>query len=385
MDCEIRLDHIAIPPGRRTVDPDAVTNLKKSIAVLGLQYRVTVRKRDDAYVLVAGAHRLEAFRQLGKERIPATVVDFDEFQAELFEIAENLVRNQLSPAQQAAAFARQKVNYEELHPETKHGAIGKGRVINGAVKAERYTKLAADATGISEAAVQRWVHRGETLGQELLGKIVGTSLDVGTELDGLIKLPAAELLILVDRAMAGEAVSAVKAQAAQFPVAERQALVDRAAAGENATAQPPTKPAAAAGALKAPPIDGGAARVVDKVEDKAPARPAASTEVESGAQPMASDDPDEVLRLANALLAQADGLLNSWQKLYERNDDAVAEDGKLAKAFIVQADIAIAAASYLVGPVTRDVVEKAQDVISEWQNFLQELEAEGPILDEDAA
>ena len=100
---------------------------------------------------------------------------------------------------------------------------------------------------------------------------------------------------------------------------------------------------------------------------------------------MASDDPDEVLRLANALLAQADGLLNSWQKLYERNDDAVAEDGKLAKAFIVQADIAIAAASYLVGPVTRDVVEKAQDVISEWQNFLQELEAEGPILDEDAA
>ena len=128
MDCEIRLDHIAITPGRRAVDPDAVMSLKKSIAALGLQHRVTVRKRDDAYVLVAGAHRLEAFRQLGKERIPATVVDFDEFQAELFEIAENLVRDQLSPAQQATVFARQKVNYEEVHPETKHGAIGKGRV-----------------------------------------------------------------------------------------------------------------------------------------------------------------------------------------------------------------------------------------------------------------
>jgi hypothetical protein len=79
MDCELRLDHIAVPAGRRAVDPDAVTSLKKSIAALGLQHRVTVCKRDDAYVLVAGAHRLEAFRQLGKERIPATVVDFDEF------------------------------------------------------------------------------------------------------------------------------------------------------------------------------------------------------------------------------------------------------------------------------------------------------------------
>ena len=343
MDCEIRLDHIAIPLGRRAVDADAVTNLKKSIAALGLQHRVTVRKRDDAYVLVAGAHRLEAFRQLGKERIPATVVDFDEFQAELFEIAENLVRDQLSPAQQAAAFARQKARYQAVHPETVQGVIGRGRELNG--KAERYTKVAADATGISETAVQRWAHRGETLGQDLLRKIIGTSLDVGTEIDAPIKLPAAELLVLVEQAMAGEAVSAVKAQAAQFPVAERQALIDRAAAGENATAQPPTKPAAAAGALKAPLIDGGAAGVlappvVDKVEGKAPARPAASTEVESGAQPMASDDPNEVLRLANALLAQADGLLNSWQKLYERNDDASANDGTLAKAFIAQADIA---------------------------------------------
>ena len=77
--------------------------------------------------------------------------------------------------------------------------------------------------------------------------------------------------------------------------------------------------------------------------------------------------------------------MNSWQKLYERNDDASANDGTLAKAFIVQADIAIAAASYLVGPVTDDVVEKARNVVREWQDFLRDLEAERPVLDEDAA
>ena len=376
MDCEIRLDHIAITPGRRAVDPDAVMSLKKSIAALGLQHRVTVRKRDDAYVLVAGAHRLEAFRQLGKERIPATVVDFDEFQAELFEIAENLVRNQLSPAQQATVFARQKVNYEELHPETKHGAIGKGRV-NGAAKAERYTKLAAYATGISEAAVQRCAHRGETLGQELLGKIVGTSLDVGTEIDALIKLSAAERSALVDQTMSGEAVSAVRAQAAQSVEADFITSADEIA---------PTAKAAQSAKSEVRPV----VSVVDEVERKAVSSVKPAPAVGVGAalgQPIAasSDDPNDVLHLANALLAQADGLLNSWQKLYERNDDASANGGTLAKAFIVQADIAIAAASYLVGPVTRDVVEKARDVVREWQDFLRDLEAERRILDEDAA
>jgi hypothetical protein len=376
MDCELRLDHIAVPAGRRAVDPDAVTSLKKSIAALGLQHRITVCKRDDAYVLVAGAHRLEAFRQLGKDRIPATVVDFDEFQAELFEIAENLVRNQLSPAQQAAAFARQKVNYEDLHPETKHGAIGKGRVINGAAKAERYTKLAADATGISEAAVQRSAHRGETLGQELLGKIVGTSLDVGTEIDALIKLPAAELLVLVNRAMAGDAVSAVKAQAVRLVEAKPTTSTDEAV------------PVAVAPAklVEVQPV----APVVDEVEHKAPA-PAKPKAV-----PLASPSAASSANLATfaaALLVQADEFSKVWQKLHEGDDDILAKDDTLAKAFLMQADVALAMADYRVGPVTDDVVEKARLVKDEWEGFFEDLEAEykellkaeGPILDEDAA
>jgi ParB family chromosome partitioning protein len=327
---EVPLDRVEIPGGRRAVDPDAVARLKNSIAVVGLQHPITVAKRDGGYRLLAGAHRLTAFRELGMERISANIVELDDLHAELVELDENLARNELSPAERSAAVARRKAIYETLHPETKHGAIGKGRELpKGAVKADRFSAATAAATGRSERAIQLDAHRGEVLGGETLAKVARTSLDRGTELDALAKLP----------------------------VAERQVLVDRAAAGEVVTAQAvPAKP---------PAVWVGAA----------PAQPIAAL----------SDDPNDVLHLANALLAQADGLLNSWQKLYERNDDAVAEDGKLAKAFIVQADIAIAAASYLVGPVTRDVVEKARDVIREWQNFLRDLEAEGPILDEDAA
>ena len=68
MDCEIRLDHIAIPLGRRAVDADAVTNLKKSIAALGLQHRVTVRKRDDARLRLDGRHGLARHRPVNKNQ-----------------------------------------------------------------------------------------------------------------------------------------------------------------------------------------------------------------------------------------------------------------------------------------------------------------------------
>jgi ParB family chromosome partitioning protein len=324
---EVPLDRVEIPGGRRAVDPDAVARLKNSIAVVGLQHPITVAKRDGGYRLLAGAHRLTAFRELGMERISANIVELDDFHAELVELDENLARNELSPAERSAAVARRKAIYETLHPETKHGAIGKGRELpKGAVKADRFSAATAAATGRSERAIQLDAHRGEVLGGETLAKVARTSLDRGTELDALAKLP----------------------------VAERQVLVDRAAAGEVVTAQAvPAKP---------PAVGVGAA----------PAQPIAAL----------SDDPNDVLHLANALLAQADGLLNSWQKLYERNDDASANDGTLAKAFIVQADIAIAAASYLVGD---DVVEKARNVVREWQDFLRDLEAEGPILDEDAA
>jgi ParB family chromosome partitioning protein len=324
---EITLDRVEIPDGRRAIDPDAVARLKNSIAVVGLQHPITVAKRDGGYRLLAGAHRLTAFRELGMERISANIVELDDLHAELVELDENLARNELSPAERSAAVARRKAIYETLHPETKHGAIGKGRELpKGAVKADRFSAATAAATGRSERAIQLDAHRGEVLGGETLAKVARTSLDRGTELDALAKLP----------------------------VAERQVLVDRAAAGEVVTAQAvPAKP---------PAVGVGAA----------PAQPIAAL----------SDDPNDVLHLANALLAQADGLLNSWQKLYERNDDASANDGTLAKAFIVQADIAIAAASYLVGD---DVVEKARNVVREWQDFLRDLEAEGPILDEDAA
>lgn len=54
---------------------------------------------------------------------------------------------------------------------------------------------------------------GEVLGEDALAKVAGTSLDKGAELDALAKLPAVERQALIDRAAAGEVVTAQAAPA----------------------------------------------------------------------------------------------------------------------------------------------------------------------------
>ncbi|MEJ0096518.1 MAG: ParB N-terminal domain-containing protein [Methylocella sp.] len=95
----IEIDQIEIQDGRRPVQPEAVVHLAASIAKLGLRTPITVRQNilENTVVLISGAHRLEAAKQLGLERIPCFVLgDEPEEQARLWEIAENLHRAELT-------------------------------------------------------------------------------------------------------------------------------------------------------------------------------------------------------------------------------------------------------------------------------------------------
>jgi ParB-like chromosome segregation protein Spo0J len=118
-------------------------------------------------------------RRLGRETIPAVVTEMDDLRAELALIDENLCRNDLSVAERAAAQARRKAIYQQLHPETKNGAAGKHRPKSqlgqlGQAEesaAPRFDEAAAAATGQSERAVRRDVTRGEALGEDTLAKV----------------------------------------------------------------------------------------------------------------------------------------------------------------------------------------------------------------------
>ena len=212
---QIPITMISVPTHRlRALQPEKVRVIAESMSsAIGLLHPIVVRRcgpnGSGSYELVVGLHRLEAAKTLGRETIAATVRDgIDNDQAELAEIDENLCRAELSPAERALHIGCRKRLYERLHPETKHGATGKGRAKSRQVgdSNERFTKETAGKTGQSERTIQRDARRAESVA--VLPDIVGTSLDNGAEIDALAKLPADEQRALAERARHGEQVTA---------------------------------------------------------------------------------------------------------------------------------------------------------------------------------
>jgi ParB family transcriptional regulator, chromosome partitioning protein len=193
-------------PRLRKERDDNVKELAASIEQHGQLQPIIVRPRADGdFGLVAGRHRLRAVRKLKLATIRAEIIEADDDQATLIEIDENLVRANLTPAERALHISKRKEIYEKLHPETKQGASGGKGSQNETLS---FVKDSAEKTGRGKSTIARDATRGDHIGQEMLEEIAGTSLDQGAELDALAKLPEAERRELVDRAKAGEEVSA---------------------------------------------------------------------------------------------------------------------------------------------------------------------------------
>jgi N6-adenosine-specific RNA methylase IME4 len=223
---ERAVDTIYVPPERmKDLREEKVLALMESIPVVGLINPISVRRAKGIEIdgevetggitaLVAGLHRLEAFRRLQRPLIDTIYVADDELRAELIQIDENLIRNTMTPAQEAKALARRKEIYEALHPETKAGqaqALGMHAALGRDVSAPRAPTFAvatAAATGRSRRYVQETTKRGRELPPETLDTITHTSLDQAEELDALAKLSPERQAQVVARAAAGEKVSA---------------------------------------------------------------------------------------------------------------------------------------------------------------------------------
>lgn len=211
-----------------------IDQLAESIAKVGLLHPVVgYRKGSLSVHLLAGRHRLAACRKLGWETIPARVYELGPEHAELpeplrrlVEIDENLIRGELSPAERALLTAERKAAYEALHPETKHGGDRRSSDQVDLLKADRFTKETARASGRSEPSVKRDAQRGKALGGSLR-LIAGTSLDKGASIDRLAKMPARERKPLIERAAAGERVS-LRKRADSTSVADQVGRLRRA-------------------------------------------------------------------------------------------------------------------------------------------------------------
>lgn len=171
----------------RAVDPAKVSGLKASIAELGLRTPVTVaasRDGDDWHFrLVAGAHRLEALRQLGEEYADCFVMEGDPDDAALWEIDENFARSELSDAQRADHHVRR----EDILKRKGLVSSGPGQPKKNSDKLSAYSSQAATTLGVDERTVRRDLARGKKIEPDVLAEVAGTELDKGVVLDELAR------------------------------------------------------------------------------------------------------------------------------------------------------------------------------------------------------
>jgi ParB/RepB/Spo0J family partition protein len=188
----VQIEDIIIEKRKLQLRERTLDALKESIKQVGLLFPPLVRKTAKGYKLVAGAHRIEAARQLGWKTIPIDIErsQTDDKWAEVAEIDENLIRRSLSQAE-------------------KSKIVGQRFKLLGKSLGESFISKTAAQTGASASEVHKNLKRGVELGERTLNKIKGTSLDTGEEMDALRKLPKSKRKRLIDAAAKGEAVSAV--------------------------------------------------------------------------------------------------------------------------------------------------------------------------------
>ena len=149
---KIKITDIVIPEGRRTIDRDKVAALAESIKIIGGLIHPIIIGKDRS--LIAGAHRIEAYKILGFDEIECTEFDGERLEAELVEIDENLMRNELDDITVGEIVIRRDEILEELGLRAK---VGQGRPAKNGASDAPFLQTTADIAkevGISERTLQ---------------------------------------------------------------------------------------------------------------------------------------------------------------------------------------------------------------------------------------
>jgi ParB family transcriptional regulator, chromosome partitioning protein len=105
---EIPVDAIHPNPRqpRRRFEPEAASGLAESVRRQGVIQPLLVRPRGvGGYEIVAGERRWRAAREAGRETVPAVIRTADDRDTLLLGLVENVAREQLTPIEEARAYA----------------------------------------------------------------------------------------------------------------------------------------------------------------------------------------------------------------------------------------------------------------------------------------
>ena len=136
---EIKIADVLIGENRRSLNPEKVAEIADSIATIGQTSPITVRRLEDGkLVLVDGLHRLRATESLGRTHIRAEIMEGDDIEARLWEIAGLLHRANLTAFEEAERLA-EWVRLTEAREPVSGQKVQKsgGRPEGGIAKAAR--------------------------------------------------------------------------------------------------------------------------------------------------------------------------------------------------------------------------------------------------------
>jgi ParB family chromosome partitioning protein len=165
----------------RDIDTAAVSSLAESMELVGQLSPILLTTDRE---VIFGRQRIAAQRARGASTIRAVVVDLSEVLARVATLDENLCRAELTAFQRAELLAERKALYEQLHPDSRHGAA------KGEHSATGFTRSMAQLTGRGRSTIAEDCQIGQ-MPESVRTLIRGTALeDQKTTLLELAKLPS---------------------------------------------------------------------------------------------------------------------------------------------------------------------------------------------------
>lgn len=111
---------------RREFDPAELAELESSLKASGLLQPISVRRKGDAFELIAGERRLRAATNLGWTEIPAIIREFDDQAMLVLALVENLQRANLNAIEEGRGYKR-LIDEFRLTQQEVADTVGKNR------------------------------------------------------------------------------------------------------------------------------------------------------------------------------------------------------------------------------------------------------------------
>lgn len=112
---------------RRIFDEEKLRELADSIKEFGIVQPLVVRKKGEAFELVAGERRLRAAKLAGLANVPVVIKDYDDTKMMEIALIENIQRHDLTPIEEAQGLRRLMSEFK-LTQEQVAEKVGRSRV-----------------------------------------------------------------------------------------------------------------------------------------------------------------------------------------------------------------------------------------------------------------